>query len=318
MSRTKTTHAPELAPAPDKNQLDWVGGASNEIAQHQKAIMSQFGDGLPYDRTRVVGEAKFYMAQSAEAMLEAGKRLIVLKENEPHGEFEAVLQEQLGLEPRSARRIMAATIKYSSPQLEAKRTTLSVLGKSKLFELMTEDDEDLAELAEGGTVAGLTLDDVDRMSVRELRRALRDARENAEAKAKVLADKNTKIDALDTELSKLKSKPFQPLIETLPPDELSGKLVQEASELADHVLAEINSKLLPALRALDAHDATHGSRHNVMMAGLVAQIETRLNELRSDFDLPRHLDGDSTPDWMRDDADAVVAEALEHAGGGHA
>lgn len=61
---------------------------------------------------------------------------------------------------------------------------------------MTEDDENLAELADGGTVAGLTLDDVDRMSVRELRQALREARETNAAQQRVLADKNEKIDSL--------------------------------------------------------------------------------------------------------------------------
>ncbi len=35
--------------------------------------MARFGDGLPYERERIVHEARFYMAQSAEAMLEAGR-----------------------------------------------------------------------------------------------------------------------------------------------------------------------------------------------------------------------------------------------------
>lgn len=77
---------------------------------------------------------------------------------------------------------------------------MSLLGKAKLFELVAEDDDDLAELADGGTVAGLTLDDVDRMSVRELRQALREARETNAAQQRVLADKNEKIDSLSTRL----------------------------------------------------------------------------------------------------------------------
>lgn len=54
---------------------------------------------------------------------------------------------------------------------------------------MVLDNEELDELADGGTVAGLTLDDVDRMSVRELRQALREARETNAAQQRVLADK---------------------------------------------------------------------------------------------------------------------------------
>ncbi|HGF8677614.1 TPA: DUF3102 domain-containing protein, partial [Salmonella enterica subsp. enterica] len=149
----------------------------NEISQHRIAIMEQFGEGLPYDRERIVHETKFYMAQSAEAMLEVGKRLVILKESEGHGNFTSIVTDQLGLAERTARLIMQAALRYTSPALESKRQTFAVLDKSKLFELMTEDDESLVELAEGGTVAGLTLDDIDRMSVRELRKALRESKE---------------------------------------------------------------------------------------------------------------------------------------------
>ncbi|MFU4942462.1 DUF3102 domain-containing protein, partial [Pseudomonas aeruginosa] len=99
--------------------------------------------------------------------------LIVLKEHEPHGEFTQIVTEQLGLAERTARQMMQAAIKYLSPALESKRQTFAVLGKSKLFELLAEDDDDLVALADGGTVAGLDLDDIERMSCRELRKALR-------------------------------------------------------------------------------------------------------------------------------------------------
>lgn len=93
---------------------------------------------------------------------------------------------------------MKASVKYLSPALASKSTTLSTLGKSKLFELMAQDDEDLAALTDGGTVAGLTLDDIDVMSVRELRKALREANEEASAKDRLLADKNQKLDELQS------------------------------------------------------------------------------------------------------------------------
>jgi len=96
---------------------------------------------------------------------------------------------------------------------------------------------------------------------------------------------------------------------------MAQKLSEEVARHAASVLGEINRCLLPALRALDEHDQANGSRHNVMSAGLVAQIETRLAELRADFDLPRHLDGDATPDWLRDDAEEVIQKAIESAGG---
>ncbi|WP_334469221.1 helix-turn-helix domain-containing protein [Arsenophonus sp. PmNCSU2021_1] len=167
----------------------------------QQEVMARFGDGLPYERERIVHEARFYMAQSAEAMLEAGKRLIILKENEPHGTFMKIVQEQLGLEYRIARKMAQAALKYLSPTLESKVNTFSGLGRSKLYELMLEDDDDLAELAEGGTIAGLTLDDVDRMSVRELKAALRKDEAALKRSQQLVAEKEKQLQQLSQQLA---------------------------------------------------------------------------------------------------------------------
>jgi len=135
----KTINPPTDQPVPDK-ALPILKATGSEVEV--------------YDQRRIIGECRALMSQSAEAMLEAGKRLIELKKNEPHGEFERILTDDLNLVPSVARRMMSAAIKFNSPLLEGKRSTLSVLGKSKLFELMTEDEGELAELADGGTLAG--------------------------------------------------------------------------------------------------------------------------------------------------------------------
>ena len=49
-----------------------------------------------------------------------------------------------------------------------------------VYELALMDDDDLAELREGGTVAGHTLDDIQRMSPSELRAALRKERQGTQ------------------------------------------------------------------------------------------------------------------------------------------
>ncbi|EMV2347391.1 DUF3102 domain-containing protein, partial [Escherichia coli] len=103
MGRTKSPVSTELnVEVPLSDDLNV---SLNAMTQHRMEIMQQFGDGLPYERDRVVHEARFYMAQSAEAMLEAGKRLIILKENEPHGEFIKILESELGLAYRTSVRM---------------------------------------------------------------------------------------------------------------------------------------------------------------------------------------------------------------------
>ncbi|HDS3175951.1 TPA: DUF3102 domain-containing protein [Escherichia coli] len=265
----------------------------NAMTQHRMEIMQQFGDGLPYERDRVVHEACFYMAQSAEAMLEAGKRLIILKENEPHGEFIKILESELGLAYRTSVRMMQASTKYLSPALKPNVPTLAHLGKAKLFELMTEDDEELAELADGGTVAGLTLDDVDRMSVRELRQALREARETNAAQQRVLADKNEKIDSLSTRLEK-KSR-----IQPPEPDEEVKKLRAEVTALAVEAESAIAVRLSSAFETLCAYCAENMiDTPRDFMAGLVCQLESTARSLRSTFDLPDEPTGNAAPSWL--------------------
>ena len=291
MGRTKSPVSTELnVEVPLSDDLNV---SLNAMTQHRMEIMQQFGDGLPYERDRVVHEARFYMAQSAEAMLEAGKRLIILKENEPHGEFIKILESELGLAYRTSVRMMQASTKYLSPALKPNVPTLAHLGKAKLFELTTEDDEELAELADGGTVAGLTLDDVDRMSVRELRQALREARETNAAQQRVLADKNEKIDSLSTRLEK-KSR-----IQPPEPDEEVKKLRAEVTALAVEAESAIAVRLSSAFETLCAYCAENMiDTPRDFMAGLVCQLESTARSLRSTFDLPDEPTGNAAPSWL--------------------
>ena len=181
--------------------------AATMLVQREAQIDASYGDGLPYDKARVVGEARWYMGQSAQAMLEAGRRLILLKEHEPHGDFMVIVEQQLQLNPRTAQRMMAAAAKYLAPAIASKSQApaLLALGTTKLFELMVEDDEAIEALADGGTLAGLKLDDIEAMTARELRAAVRkerDARKkDGDAKDKVLAKKEAKITELETQLA---------------------------------------------------------------------------------------------------------------------
>lgn len=292
MGRTKSQPVELMEDAP---LSDGLNVSLNAMTEHRLEIMQQFGDGLPYERDRIVHETRFYMAQSAEAMLEAGKRLVILKENEPHGDFTEIVTGQLGLPKSTAHRMMQASLKYLTPSLESKVPTLGHLGKSKLFELMTEDDESLTELADGGTVAGLTLDEVDRMSCRELRQALREARETNAAQQRVLADKNEKIDSLSTKLEK-KSR-----IQPPKPDEEVKKLRAEVTALAVEAESAIAVRLSSAFETLSAYCAENMiDTPRDFMAGLVCQLESTARSLRSTFDLPDEPTGNAAPSWLTD------------------
>ncbi|EAM8948290.1 DUF3102 domain-containing protein [Salmonella enterica] len=292
MGRTKLQPVELVEDAP---LADGLSVSLNAMTEHRIEIMQQFGDGLPYERDRIVHETRFYMAQSAEAMLEAGKRLVILKENEPHGDFIDIVESQLSLSKRTAQVMMQASLKYLSPKLEPKAQALALLGKTKLFELMTEDDEDLVELADGGTIAGMSLDDIDRMTSRELKAALREARETNAAQQRVLADKNEKIDSLSTKLEK-KSR-----IQPPKPDEEVKKLRAEVTALAVEAESAIAVRLSSAFETLCAYCAENMiDTPRDFMAGLVCQLESTARSLRSTFDLPDEPTGNAAPSWLTD------------------
>ncbi|QHQ16572.1 DUF3102 domain-containing protein [Pectobacterium parmentieri] len=290
MARTKSQSV-ELVE--DVQLADDLNVKLNALTEHRMQVMAQFGDGLPYERDRIVHETRFYMAQSAEAMLEAGKRLTILKECEPHGEFESIVRDALGIPERTAQRLMQASIKYMSPQLSAKAPALALLGKTKLFELMTEDDDALAELADGGTIAGMTLDDIDRMTSRELKAALREARETNTAQQRVLTDKNQKIDDLTTKLDK-KSR-----IQPPPPDQEAEKLRKEVSAIAFEAEAAITVRLHTAFSTLQNYCMDHQiDTPKDFMTGLICQVESAINSLRHTFDLEAAPTGSERPAWL--------------------
>lgn len=290
MGRTKSQPVELVEDAP---LTDGLSVSLNAMSEHRLEIMQQFGDGLPYERDRIVHETRFYMAQSAEAMLEAGKRLVILKENEPHGDFIDIVESQLSLSKRTAQVMMQASLKYLSPKLEPKAQALALLGKTKLFELMTEDDEDLVELADGGTIAGMSLDDIDRMTSRELKAALREARETNAAQQRVLADKNEKIDSLSTKLEK-KSR-----IQPPKPDEEVKKLRAEVTALSTEAESAITVRLFSAFETLSAYCAENQiDTPKDFMAGLVCELECAARNLRSTFDLPDEPTGNVAPSWL--------------------
>lgn len=293
MGRTKSQSIDLADDAPLNGDLNV---SLNAMTEHRLEIMQQFGDGLTYARERIIHETRFYMAQSAEAMLEAGKRLIILKENEPHGDFIDILESELGLEPRVARRMMQASVKFlGNSEATPKRSTLSALGKGKLYELMTLDDEELDALADGGTIVGATLDDIERMSVRELRQSLRESRETNAAQQRVLADKNEKIDSLSTKLEK-KSR-----IQPPKPDEEVKKLRAEVTALSTEAESAITVRLFSAFETLSAYCAENQiDTPKDFMVGLVCELESAARNLRSTFDLPDEPTGNAPPSWLTD------------------
>lgn len=267
---------------------------SNHAAMRSVMVMEQWGNGETYDEATWIERGRQAARKTMEGMFELGRALIVLKEHTEHGRFMHIVKEQFGIGSSESARLIAATQRFATPQMQKAQAKLMDLGKSKLLELLVEEDVTLVGLAEGEEVNGLTLDDVDRMTVRELRTALREAKETAEAKDKVIADKNKKVDELAEKLELAKKTVKEPA-----PADVGSELAMNLTSLEVGIRSQV-SRLKEMFEQMSAHGEAHGFDHAPAMVGSLNQIIRDCELLREQFALPREAPTDAKPAWLGD------------------
>ena len=208
--------------------MDLVAQSVNAKENRKLEINSRFLEtGETYNLHVCMEKARMYQDQMASGMLGLGAQLLLMKENEVHGNFMAAI-EQLGLSVRSADYAMAAADKFGDSP------TLANLGSSKLKALTVLDDDSVAHLAEGEEIEGLgTADDIAKMSVRELRAALRKEKQERQEERTALEEVVRKKESTISELEM----------------EVAGRQPFTKERIADNLLAELR---IPIMRELAA------------------------------------------------------------------
>ncbi len=245
----------------------------SEADSNARQTAAQLGYLLPADSTDpdlIQRDIAANMRRSVESCLEVGKGLAVLKAACGHGKFKERLNV-LGLEHTVATRFMSAASKFA--KVATSQPFAKAIGtQSKLFELLVLDDEQAQALAEDGEVAGITLDEIEQMGVRELRTALREAREDAKEKDRRRGDLLSQNETLREQLVRIKREK---------PSEALNDARIEAGRILAEVLGHIQGNLRSALQTLSGLSADE-----IYMAGMVGQVAAALAELREQFDLP--------------------------------
>ncbi len=184
-------HGPDFVGATPADMAAQEAGARNALAVIEVKVAAM-AEELGYQGALTVGtledEIRFYQRRTVEALLETGKRLLLLKEMTPHGEFQQRV-EMLGFGYRTAARFMQAAAKTAKNATVALLST-QVKNQKAFLELVTHDDDVLENLQE--------MDDIDRLSASQLRERLRQAEQDVKfaaekrAKAEERADKAEK------------------------------------------------------------------------------------------------------------------------------
>lgn len=166
--------------------------------------------------------------QTAQNIIEIGKRLITVKESLPHGEWGKWLEEKVEFADRTARQFMKVAQEFGDSEI-GKRLPIS-----KVYALLDLPKEEREQFVNSNPI--------DEMTTRELQQAIKE-KQALEKKLKVAEEKieknSNKLSKIETEKSKLKEKLKS--IEEKNKEELVNKEV-EIENLKTHV-SEIKKKL---------------------------------------------------------------------------
>lgn len=262
--------------------------AETQHAARVRAVAAQVGYQLPgnsVDPDLIQRDVAINARRTADAALQLGLGLICLKEACQHGEFRARL-EVLRIEPTVASRYMKVAKSLSN--VATSQHLLKVIdSQSKLIELIVLDDEQLEELALTGETGELKLDDIAGMSVRELRKKVRDLQGEVDAKEKLLTHKNAQIDELA-------------LVKAAPPHQRMLSLREDLTRQMNDVRGAILGKFTAAIEAMDIIYVEEGEPIDLaFLAGTLGQIQADITALRDRFAIP-DINPALIPEWVND------------------
>lgn len=221
--------------------MELVAQSAQNALQRKEEINARFlEEGERYSLNACLEKAKIYQEQMASGMLGLGAELLLLKVNEEHGNFLAAIDE-LGIAERTAQYAMNAALKFGNRQMS---DNLTMLGNSKIRALTVLDDDEANDLVNGDSVDGLgSLDDIAQMSVKELKNALRQLRDE---KAKLEEEHAKQIEAVENVVRKKESKISELEME------VAGKQPPTKEELAEQSLKEIRKQMIIRFSSMNA------------------------------------------------------------------
>lgn len=222
----------------------------------QQALVMQQDDkrflaeGEKYNLHICLERAKESLSQIRRGLIRLGGQLILLKNHEAHGNFTAAV-ESLGISINFAQRAMIAARQFGENPEAAER-----LGNTKIVELSFLTNEEAKDLAIGKEIEGVgTLDEIERMTTRELRSALREEKkkrkEERDAQEAAISQKEKKLNELEMEL-RYREPPTKEELAQAALDELKKKFFLQVGE-ASHALHNLMLTIIQAQEIPDVN-----------------------------------------------------------------
>lgn len=300
--------------------LDVVGAHQRETATAVVEFAKQFEYQGSLNPDDLEANLKVDKEEMGNLVFRVGARLILLREQCPHGEF-IQRTERAGYQPREVQRLMQAALMFSSSNASTSthlnEQKIQALSKSKVFELFSLADTEVTELKETGSIRGITIDAMDCMSVSELRKELKKAKEDAKqalaSLAQQVAVKERRVSELHT-----KNDALQEQLDTLTVSKDAARAV--ALEKRTKALMGLRDASLAMLGMVNRFDQ---AMHNVLALGDPSAEDDAANTLRATYQrladlsiahgMPVDFAETVTPSWMPPMTASLPASEAEEA-----
>ncbi|MER2545924.1 MAG: hypothetical protein ABTS16_21225 [Candidatus Accumulibacter phosphatis] len=252
-----------------------------------RTVLDRYGyQGTTLDH--LIADTRRMVKESTEAMLEIGRAVCCFRELGRGRYGEAIAA--IGLSPATAHRLAEVALKFLGHD---HRKPLLTLDRSKVYELALLDERTLDDLAEHPE----QLDQIDRMSVSELKKALRELKNTLDAKDAV-------IKSVQEDNSALREKEIARTCYT--PDQAQ----QDVAEKRRARMAAVQSSALQILTAVNdfglvlqssrEHGDADEQEYGTQTAAWLAQ---QVSNLYLTFGIGVDFDEIITPSWTRQPTD---------------
>ena len=169
--------------------------------------------------------------QTAQNIIEIGKRLIKVKENLQHGEFSEWLKERVDISHRTANNFMKVATTFSNSQ------SLANLGSTKLFLLAGLDEEDRQEVMKENKVEDMTTRELEKVvkEKKEIKKQLEEKQEFSNELQEEIKEKEKQIKTLQNEIENIQIPKKEVIEKEVIKEVIPEKLILEKQKLEEEL-----------------------------------------------------------------------------------
>lgn len=169
--------------------------------------------------------------QTAQNIIEIGKRLIEVKENLQHGEFSEWLKKRVDISHRTANNFMKVATTFSNSQ------SISNLGSTKLFLLAGLDEENREEVMQENNIEEMTTRELEQVvkEKKEIKKQLEAEKEYSEELQEAIKEKEIQIRNLQNEIENVSKPEVQVVEKEIIKEVIPENLILEKQSLEDEL-----------------------------------------------------------------------------------